>query len=96
MLSIGAGIVHEVISPGLVPSETQDAPRSRDGGTPTVLYGFNGKRLSAEGILREVKKRRGRAKILSSAVVTMNDGEQARIVFVRDRKKKDWLALLCT
>lgn len=64
--------------------------------TPTVLYGYNGKRLSAEGIFREVKKRRGRAKILSSAVVTMNDGEQARIVFVRDRKKKDWLALLCT
>lgn len=26
----------------------------------------------------------------------MNDGESARIVFVRDRRKKDWLALLCT
>ena len=64
--------------------------------TPKILYGFKGKRLSLDGIYREVKKRRGRAKILSSAVVIMNDGEQARIVFVRDRKKKDWLALLCT
>ena len=26
----------------------------------------------------------------------MNDGEPARIVFVRDRRMKDWLALLTT
>jgi len=26
----------------------------------------------------------------------MNDGQSARLVFVRDRRKKDWLALLCT
>ena len=64
--------------------------------TPNVHYGYKGKRLSADRIFLEVKKRRGLAKILSSAVVTMNDGEQARIVFVRDRKKKDWLAILCT
>ncbi|MFU2207831.1 transposase [Solidesulfovibrio sp. C21] len=64
--------------------------------TPKILYGWSGKRLSLDGIYRELKKRRGRAKILSSTVVTMNDGEVARIVFVRDRRKKDWLAILCT
>jgi len=29
-------------------------------------------------------------------MVTMNDGEKARLVFVRDRRKRDWLALLST
>jgi hypothetical protein len=64
--------------------------------TPKVLYGFEGRRLSVEDIYRRIRKRRGRAKILASAVVTMNDGLEARIVFVRDRRKKDWLALLST
>ncbi|QLA18199.1 transposase (plasmid) [Desulfolutivibrio sulfoxidireducens] len=64
--------------------------------TPKILYGFQGKRLSLDGIYRALKKRRGRAKILSSVGVAMNDGESARIVFVRDRRKKDWLALLTT
>jgi len=64
--------------------------------TPKILYGFKGKRLTLDGIYCELKKRRGRAKILSSTVVTMNDGQPARVVFVRDRRKKDWLALLCT
>ena len=34
--------------------------------------------------------------MLASAVVTLNDGQTARLVFVRDRRKKDWLALLST
>ncbi|QLA18342.1 transposase [Desulfolutivibrio sulfoxidireducens] len=64
--------------------------------TPKILYGFQGKRLSLDGIYRALKKRRGQAKILSSVVVAINDGEPARIVLVRDRRKKDWLALLTT
>jgi len=64
--------------------------------TPKILYGYKGRRLALDGIYRELKKRRGRAQILSSTVVTMNDGQEARIVFVRDRRKKDWLALLTT
>jgi hypothetical protein len=64
--------------------------------TPKILYGFSGKRLSLDGIYRELKKRRGLAKVLASAVVTMNDGQSARLVFVRNRHKKDWLALLST
>jgi hypothetical protein len=64
--------------------------------TPKILYWFGGKRLTLEGIYREIKKRRGRAKVLASAVITLNGGQSARLVFVRDRRKKDWLALLST
>lgn len=64
--------------------------------TPKVLYGFGGKRLTVDGIYRALKKRRGRAKVLASAVITLNDGQNARLVFVRDRRKKDWLTLLST
>ncbi len=49
-----------------------------------------------DAIYRQLRKRRGRAKILTSAVVTMNDDQTARLVFVRNRHKKDWLALLST
>ncbi len=64
--------------------------------TPKVLYGFSGKRCTLDGIYRQLRKRRGRAKVLASVVVTMNDGQSARLVFVRDRRKRDWLALLST
>lgn len=64
--------------------------------TPKVLYGFAGRRRTLDDIYRQIRKRRGRAKVLASAVVTMNDGQSARLVFVRDRRKKDWLALLST
>lgn len=64
--------------------------------TPKILYGLGGKRLTVDAIYRKLLKRRGRAKILASVVVTMNDGDLARIVFVRNRHKKDWLALLST
>jgi hypothetical protein len=64
--------------------------------TPKVFYGFGGKPMSLMGVYRHLKKRRGRAKLLASALVTMNDGQPARIVFVRDRRKKDWPALLST
>jgi hypothetical protein len=49
-----------------------------------------------DGIYRLLKKRPGRAKLLASALVTMKDGSPAKIVFVRDRRKKDWLAILTT
>lgn len=64
--------------------------------TSKVLYHFQGKRYTLHGIYRVLKKRPGRAKILASTLVTMKYGQQAKIVFVRDRRKKDWLALLTT
>lgn len=64
--------------------------------TPKIHYGFDGTWLSVDSIHARLRKRRGLAKILGSALVTMNDGKPARIVFVRNKHKKDWLALLST
>lgn len=64
--------------------------------TPTIHYLFRGKLCSVDDIYRQIKKRPGRAKILASVLVGMKYGGQAKIVFVRNRHKKDWLALLTT
>ncbi len=64
--------------------------------TPKVLYGFDGKSLCLKDIYKKLKKRRGRAKILAEVQVTLKGGLEAKLVFVRDRRKKDWLALLST
>lgn len=64
--------------------------------TPKVCYEHNGKKRNLTEIYQNLTKRRGRAKILASTIVTLNDGKPAKIVFVRDRRKKDWLALLST
>ena len=47
-------------------------------------------------IYRKLKKRRGRSKILASILIELKEGLPAKLVFVRDRRKKDWLALLST
>lgn len=64
--------------------------------TPKILYGYNGHRLDLMAIYRRLKKRRGRAKILASTNVVLKDGPTVKLVFVRDRCKKDWLAVLST
>ncbi len=64
--------------------------------TPKIHYEFKGHRMDLKAIYRKLKKRRGRAKILASAIVTLKGGLPARLVFVRDKRKKDWLALIST
>jgi hypothetical protein len=64
--------------------------------TPKICYLHDGKKRNLMEIYQNLTKRRGRAKILASARVTLSDGKPAKIVFVRDRRKKDWLALLST
>jgi len=64
--------------------------------TPKVFYTFNGTSMNLVAIYRKLKKRRGRAKILASTCVLLKDKVPAKLVFVRDRRKKDWLALLST
>jgi len=64
--------------------------------TPKIHYGYSGHQLDLMAIYRKLKKRRGRAKIKASAVVTLKDGPSVKLVFVRDRRKKDWLALMST
>jgi hypothetical protein len=64
--------------------------------TPKIHYGYNGHRMDLMAIYRKLKKRRGRATIKASAVVSLKDGPDVKLVFVQDRRKKDWLALMST
>jgi hypothetical protein len=64
--------------------------------TPNVFYRHNGHQMNLMSIYAKLKKRRGRAKILTSTLVQLKDGRLAKLVFVRDKRKKDWLALLST
>lgn len=64
--------------------------------TPKIHYGFAGIHLPLKAIYNLLRKRPGKAKILTSTVVTLNDGLSAKLVFIRDRRKSDWLALLST
>jgi hypothetical protein len=63
--------------------------------TSKVLYNFGGLELDVKSIYRRLPKRRGRAQILSHALISVG-GIDAKLVFVRDRRKKDWLVLLST
>ena len=64
--------------------------------TPKIHYGYQGQQLDLMAIYRKLKKRRGRARIKASTVVSLKDGANVKLVFVQDRRKKDWLALLST
>ena len=64
--------------------------------SPRIHYDFNGQPLDLKAIYRRLRKRRGRAKILASAHVMLKGAMSAKLVFVRDKRKKDWLALLST
>jgi hypothetical protein len=68
-----------------------------------TTYGYNGQKYNLKDLYRVLKKKRGRAKIKASVVVSLglndnNEDIQAKIIFVRDnrRGKKNWLALLST
>ena len=69
---------------------------------PRVYYTYEGQKYTLTQLYQVVRKKRGRAKILASVVVSLglDDNEkeiQARIVFVRDRNRsKNWLAILST
>jgi hypothetical protein len=62
----------------------------------TVHYRFQGQSLDLMAIYRRLRKRRGRAKILASTVVTLSSGLPCKLVFIRDRTNGDWLAILST
>ena len=62
----------------------------------TVYYTWRGQKVTLAGLYQRVKKRRGKARILASVLVTIAEEQTVKIVFVRDRRKKDWLALLST
>ena len=64
--------------------------------TSKIHYEYDGHWIDVKAIYRRLKKRRGRAKILASAVVKLKGGLPVKLVFVRDRHKKDWLTLIST
>ena len=69
--------------------------------TGTITYELQGWPLTLKQLYKSVYKRRGRAKVLAEVMVTIGDDDQgnpvaAKIVFVRDRSSRKWLALLST
>lgn len=69
---------------------------------PKVYYNYDGKKMNLKTLYSAVRKKRGKAKILSSAIVGIGIDESgssidAKIVFVRDRNRsRQWLALIST
>ena len=63
---------------------------------PNWLYEYKGKKLRLKDLYGKLKKKRGKAKIKASVLVTLPDGKKARIIFVPCDKKRGWLALLST
>jgi len=68
---------------------------------PKVTYDLHGFPLTLQGLYKSVRKRCGRAKVLAEVLVTIGADEQgdsvtAKVVFVRDRNSRKWLALLST
>lgn len=59
-------------------------------------YEYNGQKLRLQDLYGKLKKKRGKAKIKASVLVTLSDGNKARIIFVPCDKKRGWLALLST
>ena len=57
--------------------------------SPKIFYRYNGQGMDLMTIYGKLKKRRGRAKILASTWVQLKDGREAKLVFVRDKRKKD-------
>jgi hypothetical protein len=69
---------------------------------PKVRYEYEGRRLTLKELYCAVRKRRGRAMVLASVIVTIGQDAAGspvpvKIVFVRDRNRsRQWLALLST
>ncbi len=59
-------------------------------------YQYNGKKLRLKDLYGKLKKKKGKAKVKASVLVTLSDGNKARIIFVPCDKKRGWLAILST
>lgn len=63
---------------------------------PKILYRHGQKTIRLSKLYKSVKKRPGKAKLLASVLVETKGGMPVKIVFVRHRRKRGWLALLST
>jgi len=60
------------------------------------FYRYEGQPIRLGELYRRMKKRPGKAKILASVIVPMVNGPLVKIVFVRNRNSRGWLAVLST
>ena len=63
---------------------------------PKIFYSHQGQWLTLGRLFATLKKRPGKAKILTSVVVETKKEQKLKIVFVRHRQKRGWLAILST
>jgi len=63
---------------------------------PNNLYLYQNVYLRLGEIYRRVKKKSGKAKILASVLAETKGGLPVKMVFVRHRQKRGWLAILST
>jgi len=63
---------------------------------PKVFYNHEGQLLRLSSLYKRIRKRRGKARILASVVVETGQKQKVKIVFVRHRHKRDWLAIIST
>lgn len=62
-----------------------------------VFYKYQGQWVRLSSLYSLLRKRPGRAKILTSVVVETKEGQNVKIVFVRNRnKKRQWLGIVST
>ena len=63
---------------------------------PKVFYRYQGKSMRLGALYSRLKKRPGKARILASVIVETQYEQKVKIVFVRHRHKRDWLAIVST
>ena len=63
---------------------------------PQVFYRYQGEWATLGTLYKRLKKYPGRAKILASVIVETKQEQKVKIVFVRHRHKRDWLAIIST
>jgi len=61
-----------------------------------VFYRYNNQWLRLSNLYGKLKKRPGKAKILTSVITETKTGQKVKIVFVRHRHKRSWIALMST
>jgi hypothetical protein len=63
---------------------------------PKVFYRHQDQWVTLGKLYTRIRKRPGKARILASVVVETKLKQQVKIVFVRHRHKRDWLAIVST
>jgi hypothetical protein len=63
---------------------------------PKVFYRHQDQWVTLGKLYTRIRKRPGKARILDNVVVETKQEQKVRIVFVRHRHKRDWLAIVST